>query len=139
VRRPYTCVTLAASIFCCFVPLAKANVVVNPRMKLADPCGVVVGPDGEAIPKVKVTLELGSQRVETETDEKGRFRFEVSGGTNAVVVASASGFASASGKVEVIRSTNIKCRKPIYVELTVGENFSMMSTKKSDLPIAKRD
>jgi hypothetical protein len=121
------------------ISFARADVCVEPRIKSAEACGVVLDPSGQPIPNVRVTFASKEKAVSATTDSKGLFHLSDFEGSAVSLKAEAPGFASASTVVESVKAAKA-CKRPMYVELQVGYGgCTMISLKKSDLPIAKRE
>ena len=135
-RPLVACAALGALSICCF---AKADVCVEPRIRSAEACGVVLDNFGEPIPNVRVALASKEKSTSTTTDSKGLFRLSEFEGSGVSVKADAPGFRSASTTVESVKAAKA-CKRPMYVQLLVGYGgCTMISLKKSDLSIAKRE
>jgi hypothetical protein len=61
-------------------------------------------------------------------------------GNKVEVKVTAAGFMGAFSSIGSVRGVTAACRKPIYIMLQVGgDGCTMISLKKRDLPIVKRD
>ena len=121
------------------ISFARADVCVEPRIRSAEACGVVLDNFGEPIPNVRVTFASKEKSTSTTTDSKGLFRLSEFEGSAVSVKAEAPGFKSASTTVESVKAAKA-CKRPMYVQLLVGYGgCTMISLKKGDLSIAKRD
>ena len=130
---------LSAIVFGCCISGAAANVCVNPRIKSAEACGIVLDPSGEILSNALIKLREGDREASGTTDEQGRFRFEGFHGTNVQLSVTAKGFMPAYDFLQVVREPSSKRKKSIYVMLQVGgDGCTMVSLKKSELPISKR-
>lgn len=132
-------VALAAFASSRFVPFSKANVYTNPKARVATACGYVVDSSGAAIPGAKVEFATDSIFQFVVRDDRGYFHAEFIG-PKVRVTASAVGFQTASSLVEALVNSKKGCSKPLYVMLQVGgDGCTLISTKESDLPVAKKD
>ena len=140
VKRGIGSIALTASIFCYLVPLSQANVCVDPKIKRAQSCGIVLDIYGERIPNAVVTFRLNGDSISESTDSNGSFSEPKVHGKGFVIEVSANGFRRASQKIERIVAPGQTCIAPLYVMLQIGgDGCSMIRKKKSDLPIAKRE
>jgi hypothetical protein len=140
VRRFVSSLALAAFIFCYFVPVSRATVCVEPKIKVADACGIVLDPSGRPIPDATVVLTIESRDSSVKTNDEGRFELPNFSGNKVEVKVTAAGFMGAFSSIGSVRGVTAACRKPIYIMLQVGgDGCTMISLKKRDLPIVKRD
>jgi hypothetical protein len=141
VRRSIALVALTAFSSCYFVPFSEANVCVGHKIKTAQACGFVVDRFGEPIPNVDVNFYYDIDTIPTKTDAHGFFERTDLPHAKIWLIVSARGFFSVSQTVELLAKPTKGCKLPLYVMLDFGssECGSVISTKKSDLPIAKRD
>jgi hypothetical protein len=140
VRRLAARSALSALFFYFVTSIAEANVCVSPKIRSSEACGIVLDPFGEVIPHVTITLKDESHEASTTSDENGRFQLTRFSGSKVAVKATANGFMAAYSSIEQVKVPTAACKRPIYIMLQVGgDGCTMISLKKSDLPIAKRD
>jgi hypothetical protein len=141
VKRSIALLALTAFSSCYLVPFSQANVCVSPKIKSAQACGFVVDKFGEPVPNADVNFYYDIDTIPTKTDARGFFQRTDLPHARILINVGALGFSSASQVIELLAKSTKACKTPLYVMLEIGNSTcgSIISTKKSDLPIAKRD
>jgi hypothetical protein len=110
VKRFVSCIALAAFGFCYFVPVSKALVCVDPKMKSAESCGFALDPYGEPVPNAVIHFKDSTHEDTATADASGHFDVIHFSGTRVEVKVTAAGFMTASSTIERIRPSNAVAR-----------------------------
>ncbi len=140
-KRPVALAARTAFSSCYLAPFSEANVCVSPRMRTAQACGFVVDRFGAPIPNADVNFYYDIGTIPAKTDAHGFFqRTDLPHAKIRLNVSAGGGF-SVSQTVELPAKLTKGCKLPLYVMSDFGSSAcgSVISTKKSDPPIVKRD
>lgn len=137
--RAFARLALLTFTFVSVVSVSRADVCVSPRIKRAKACGAVIDPYGMQIPNARIEFGESGTSTSSVTDRSGKFSTSAEGDEVRLLV-TAPGFQSIETHIGRLKPAEGKCRKPLFVMLTVGEQgCAMVSLRKSDLLLAKKE
>jgi hypothetical protein len=138
-KRGCAFMVLLAFFFGYGVPIASANVCVTPPIKRRQACGTVLAFDGQPIPSATVSVRYADLKLETVTDEAGRFTFRDLIKGPAQFDVNASGFSSMRFTLNQVVAVPSRCTKQLWVMLDLAmDPCSVVASRFKDLPLRKR-
>ena len=137
--RGVTLVGVAAAFVALTVVYLPADVCVYKPPKVRRICGVIVGPDGAAVPGVEVTIfKDATTVVVSKTADAGEFNFDVMEPGKYDLDVVAPGFKPARYHLTLARPTS-SCTNALRVEMDVGSLNCVGDTiRETKKPLVKK-
>jgi len=115
-------IVIACALFQSSLSYADTCVMYHKRAPVKAVCGTVIGPTGERLKDVELTItdEKGSVFFSTHPDAKGQFSFRLVPKGDYTLNASTKGLHKAQRDIRVIRTGSHSCHQKIAITLGVS-------------------